>query len=237
MLITEILSRNARMYGNEIALIERDPSRNKRVTLTWKDFDDRANQLAQALIAQGVAPQDRVVQLMTNSIEWLPIYFGILRTGAIAVPLNFRFIATTIERCSALAEARVMIFGPEFIERIAEIKASLDRTVKSYLFVGPEELRPAFAQGYASFISNQSCQPPPIRLEITDDAALYFTSGTTGTPKGALLTHRNSGSSLHHRKPSPSSKPIRTISSAFRRSTIQAPKCTGSEILSSAPKP
>ena len=121
MMITEILARNARMYADETALIERDPALNKRVTLTWREFDAHANQLAQALTAAGVSKGDRVVHLMTNCLEWLPIYFGILRSGAVAVPLNFRCVAATIERCIALAEADDLIFGPVFIERIAAL--------------------------------------------------------------------------------------------------------------------
>jgi acyl-CoA synthetase (AMP-forming)/AMP-acid ligase II len=191
MLITEILARNARMYADEIALIERDPARNHRATLTWQAFDRQANQLAHALLASGLRPKARVIHLMTNCIEWLPIYFGILRGGLMAVPLNFRFTAETIRSCATLAEARVVIFGPEFIERIAAIKPVLDRTVGLYLFVGPENLRPAYAWSYPEFIENRPDFAPDVEIHISDDAALYFTSGTTGTPKGALLTHRN----------------------------------------------
>ena len=95
MLITEILARNARMYGSETALIEREPEKNRRREITWKAFDDQANKLAQGLIARGINKRDRVIHLMTNCIDWLPIYFGILRTGAWAVPLNFRFVSKT----------------------------------------------------------------------------------------------------------------------------------------------
>jgi fatty-acyl-CoA synthase len=191
MLITEILARNARMYAEETALIERDPARGKRTTLTWQAFDRQANQLAQALIAKGVGPGDRVVHLMTNCLEWLPIYFGILRCGAVAVPLNFRFTAAVIESCSALAEPKAFIFGPEFIERINAIKTSLDRTVRLYVFSGPDHARPEYACAFETLIREQPFDPPEVQLELTNDAALYFTSGTTGTPKGALLTHRN----------------------------------------------
>ncbi len=191
MLITEILARNARMYADEIALIERDPARNHRAAITWLAFDHQANQLAHALLASGLRPKERVVHLMTNCIEWLPIYFGILRGGLMAVPLNFRFTAETIQSCAALAEARVIIFGPEFIERIAAIKPVLDRTVGLYIFVGPENLRPAYAWAYPEFIKDRPDFAPEVEIDVCDDAALYFTSGTTGTPKGALLTHRN----------------------------------------------
>lgn len=191
MIITEILERNARMYGDKVALIERDPAHNNRVTLSWNDFDSQAKQLAHALEGLGISKGDRVVQLMTNCIEWLPIYFGILRTGAWAVPLNFRFIASTILRCTSLAEAKVFIFGPEFIDRIGEIKNELDRTVKTYIYVGPASSRPEYALDFLDLLLKHEPMHRPAELEITDQAALYFTSGTTGNPKATLLTHRN----------------------------------------------
>lgn len=191
MIITEILERNARMYADDTALIERDPGNNRRVTMTWRSFDQEADRLAQALIAMGVSKGDRVVELMTNCIEWLPIYFGILRTGAWAVPLNFRFVAKTIRRCTALAEAKVIIFGPEFVDRIFEVKDSLDQTVETYIFVGDEADRPDFALNYAELIRQHDPVNPCVEIAITDEAGLYFTSGTTGTPKATLLTHRN----------------------------------------------
>ena len=204
MLITEILARNARMYGNEVALVERDPARNKRTEITWQMFDDQANQVAHALIARGVRKGDRVVHLMMNCIEWLPIYFGILRTGAWAVPLNFRFDANTIRLCSEVAEARVFIFGEEFIDRINTIKEDLGSVTK-FVFSGPETKCPAYAEFFETMIASEKTADPEVELDLADSAALYFTSGTTGTPKATLLTHRNLETSCyvensHHRQ-------------------------------------
>ena len=106
MMITEMLARNARMYGNEIALVEREPEKNKRREITWQEFDDQSHQLARSLLKKGVKKGDRVVLLMRNCLEWLPIYFGILRTGALAVPLNFLFAAKPIKHCTETAGAR-----------------------------------------------------------------------------------------------------------------------------------
>ena len=205
MIITEILARNARMYGGETALIEREPAHNRRRTLTWLTFDRQANQLARALMALGITKGDRVVHLMTNCIEWLPIYFGILRTGAWAVPLNFRFESPTILRCANLAQARVMIFGPEFIERIERVKTELDAFVETYIYAGPQDQKPGYALNYSDLIQEYPVEDPGVEINITDAAALYFTSGTTGTPKAALLTHRNLESACiaenhHHRQ-------------------------------------
>ncbi len=191
MIITEILSRNARMYGQEIALIERDPAQNARKEITWEAFDQQANQVATALIKRGIQKNDKVVHLMMNSLEWLPIYFGILRTGAWVVPLNFRFNAEDIEYCTDIAEAKAFVFGQEFIERIDSIKDALDQTVKTYVFVGPEEKRPSYAEAYPKFLSSGDTTDPGIDISVTDSAGLYFTSGTTGRPKAVHLTHRN----------------------------------------------
>ncbi len=190
MLITEMLARNARMYGTEVALVEREPAKGKRREITWRTFDGQVNRLADALLKKGVKKGDRVVHLMMNCIEWLPIYFGILRTGAWAVPLNFRFDAAAIKLCTEVAEARVFIFGEEFIDRVKAIKDDL-HSVESFIFVGPEAMRPEYAEPYEAVLASGSPVEPTVELDISDKAALYFTSGTTGAPKATLLTHRN----------------------------------------------
>ena len=191
MLITEILARNARMYGQETALIEREPGKNRRVEITWKTFDDQANAIAQALMARGVRKGDRVVHLMMNGIQWLPVYFGILRTGAWAVPLNFRFVANTIANCTRTAEAKAFIFGEDFIDRVAKIRPEIENSVRTFIFAGPENKCPAWSESLCRLIADHRAEDPGVAIDICDDAALYFTSGTTGTPKGARLTHRN----------------------------------------------
>lgn len=191
MLIADILSRNARMYGSDVALIEREPAKNRRLEITWQAFDDQSNQLAQALLKKGVQKGDRVVQLMMNSIEWLPVYFGVLRTGALVVPLNFRFVSRTISHCVQTAGARVVIFGEEFIDRMNPIVSELKTCVDIFIFIGPEALRPAYAESCAELMADQPAEEPGCELTVLDDAALYFTSGTTGTPKATLLTQRN----------------------------------------------
>jgi len=190
MIITEILARNARMYRDEIALIEREPAKKRRVAITWKEFDEMANRTANALMKKGIRKGDKVIHLMMNCLEWLPVYFGILRTGAWAVPLNFRFSADDIRYCADIAEAKCLIFGEEFVERIDAIKQALG-TIKDFVFVGPMGMRPEYAQSFDAFLETGGTDNPGISIDLLDDAALYFTSGTTGTPKPILLTHRN----------------------------------------------
>ena len=189
MIIGEMLARNARMYADEVALVEREPAKGSRRSITWKAFDDMANKTANALIANGVKKGDKVILLMMNCLEWLPIYFGILRSGALAVPLNFRFTGENIRYCNEIAEAGAMVFGEEFIDRIDSIKE--DITTSDFIFVGPADLKPAFATLFSDFLDTGTRDNPDIPVGLMDEAALYFTSGTTGTPKPILLTHRN----------------------------------------------
>ena len=147
MPVTDLLERNHKLYGDEVALVELNPSladtRRKtwkeydlvqatspvpyRREITWSVFDEKANRVANMLLNRGVQRGDRVAILMFNCLEWLPIYFGILKAGAIAVPFNFRFSADEIQYCADLAEIQVLFFGPEFIGRIEAIEEKLSK--------------------------------------------------------------------------------------------------------------
>lgn len=186
--IGEILARNGRMYPNSVALIERIPSEGRRREITWKQFDDDANRVANILIKKGIKKGDKVIHLMMNSIDWLVTYFGIIRSGAWVVPLNFRFTSKEIKFCCDIAEPKCIIFGEEFIDRIDKIKDTL-YTIEHYITVGKEV--PDYSESFERLMEKSSSIPPKIHIEYDDPCGLYFTSGTTGTPKPILLTHKN----------------------------------------------
>jgi acyl-CoA synthetase (AMP-forming)/AMP-acid ligase II len=188
MNISEMLARNARMYRNEVALIELKPSEGLKKMVTWRDFDEGANKVANALISMGIKKDDKVLHLMMNSINWLETYFGIVRTGAWVVPLNFRFTSSDIKYCSEVAEARAFILGEEFAETVKIIRPQLS-TIKKYIFVGQNPLEDM--EGFADIMGKSSPRLPGVELKDEDECGLYFTSGTTGTPKPILLTHKN----------------------------------------------
>ncbi len=188
MTITEMLARNARLTPNSLALIEITPSKNLRREITWKEFDDNANRVANALIARGVKKGDVVAHLMMNSSKWLEAYFGILKTGAMAAPINFRFISRQIKYCVDIAEPKVMILDQDFTERVEEIRSEMP-TIKHYIFVG--ENLPQGMEAYDNVLAKSSPLPPSIELTGEDEAGLYFTSGTTGDPKATCLCHRS----------------------------------------------
>ena len=208
MPITEFLERNAKLYGDELSLteinmdlqekhnvtwleyelIENNPAGEYRRSMTWRVFDEKANRLANLLIKRGIKKGDKVAILLMNCLEWLPIYFGILKAGAVAVPLNFRYTAEEIKYCLDLSDAVALIFGPEFISRMEEIYDQIPK-VKVLLFSG--ENRPLFAENYDRLTANCSSEAPRIELSDHDDAAIYFSSGTTGFPKAILHTHKS----------------------------------------------
>ena len=208
MPVTDLLERNHKLYGDEVALVELNPSMKDtkktswreyslvqatssepyRREITWSVFDEKANRVANMLINRGIQKGDRVAILMFNCLEWLPIYFGILKTGAIAVPFNFRFDSDEIKYCANLAEVHVLFFGPEFIGRIEAIEDDLSKG-RLLIYVG--DTCPTFAESYRELVADCSSQPPLIRLEEEDDAAIYFSSGTTGFPKAILHNHES----------------------------------------------
>ena len=122
-----------------------------------------------------------------NCLEWLPIYFGILKAGALAVPLNFRYSAEEIQYCLDLAEVDILVFGPEFIGRVEEVADEIGKHRLLY-YVG--DGCPGFAEDYTIHTANCSSQSPKVDVDDDDYAAIYFSSGTTGFPKAILHTHQ-----------------------------------------------
>lgn len=205
MPITELLKKNAELYRDEVSLVEVNPGADRRMTwrefaltqpvgqnyrrqMTWGEFDESADRFANLLIANGVKKGTKVAILLMNCLEWLPIYFGILRAGGIAVPLNYRYAADEIKYCLEKADAEYLVFGPEFTGRIEEIFEKLPQ-INMWLYVGDD--CPAFADSYDALLGKYPTGCPDIPLSDDDDAAIYFSSGTTGFPKAILHAHRS----------------------------------------------
>lgn len=188
MNISEMLYRNARMYPEEMALIERVSFERTRRVITWRQFNEKANMVANELIKRGIKKGDKVLHLMFNSIEWLVIYFGIIRTGAWVVPLNYRYISQDIKYCAEVSEAKMLIFGEKFADKVEAVRPYL-HLVKNYIIVGEKTIKNN--ENFDDVIASASPKDPKIRIANEDECGLYFTSGTTGAPKPVLLTHKN----------------------------------------------
>ncbi|MDD5312580.1 MAG: AMP-binding protein [Dehalococcoidia bacterium] len=188
MTIPEMLARNARLYPSDPALIELRPGKNYRREVTWKEFDDEANRVANALLDLGIKRNDKVIHWMMNSIDWLVVYFGILRTGAWIVPLNFRFTSDDLKYCADVSEATLIILGEEFIERVDAAKSKIPNVEKYIVNISNA---PGYMSNLRDLINRRSCVQPGVNFNGGDSCSLYFTSGTTGVPKPILLTHDN----------------------------------------------
>ena len=201
MPVTDFLDRNARMYPNEVALVELNPDEPKeydliqpdrfepyRREITWSVFNEKANRFANMLMGRGVKMGEKVAILMYNCLEWLPIYFGVLKCGAIAVPFNFRYDAGEILYCAELAEVDIIVFGPAFIGRM---EANAERLSKGRLLIYVGDNCPSFAESYHELVADYSSQSPDVVISEDDYGAIYFSSGTTGFPKAILHKHRS----------------------------------------------
>lgn len=208
MVITDYLEQNEAKYGDDPALVEIVPhimsqsrmtwkeyalippnsEESGRQEITWKDFNRKANRFSNLLLSRGFKKGDKIAILMMNCLEWLPVYFGILKTGALAVPLNYRYTSEEIKYCLKISEADALVFGPEFIGRVEEICDVIPK-VKQLFYAGKD--CPSFAESYDKLVTYCTSKTPDIKLTIKDDAAIYFSSGTTGFPKAILHNHES----------------------------------------------
>lgn len=188
MIISEILAWSARQWPDSECIVEIDPAKNKRRSLTYRQFDQRVNRIANALLDSGVKKGDRVLHFMRNRIEWMESYFGIIRMGAVVVPLNYRFTSTDVKYAVEVVEPKLAIVEDELTGMVTPVRHLLN-TVKTYICTG--ENVPDGMKDYKEFIANRSIAQPDIKVSEEDDLGVYFTSGTTGVPKPILYTHKN----------------------------------------------
>lgn len=209
MPITDFLERNAKIYPSDTALVEVNPEKqpDSKITwreynlidaaegdkyrreITWREFDLKANRFANLLFTKGIKKGDKVALLLMNCLEWLPIYFGILKTGAVVVPMNYRYSSEEIKYCLDLADVRILVFGYEFIDRINAICDDIEY-IDNFFYVGEKRDTPFFADNYNEMTYYCSSTVPPVEIKDDEDAAIYFSSGTTGFPKAILHNHK-----------------------------------------------
>ena len=182
MNIGRMLTQTAERHGDRTAFICGDQS------ASYREFDARAQALAVGLHDLGLRQGDRVAILMWNCRELLESYYATWLAGGCVVPLNARFQAEEIVYHVSNPASAVLIFGEEFRETIAAIMPRLG-TVKHFIVVGePLAGQIAYDDLLKAWMGNRAPELP-----VTDDdlAWLFYTSGTTGSPKGAMLTHGN----------------------------------------------
>ncbi len=178
---------NAKKYPEKEFLIECCPSRNERRALSWKEFNEQTNRVANYLQKQlGVKKDDFVLHLQMNSLEWMVTYHAILRVGAVAVPLNFRFASSDIKYAAEASNPKVFILSEGFLEKVEPIREEM-KTISTYICIGDNV--PADMIPYADVLSDSSPEDVLVEVDASDPAELMFTSGTTGPPKPVCQAH------------------------------------------------
>jgi len=184
--LTQSVHRNAQIRGKQVATIQGDRQH------TWSELKDRVARFAGALKSIGVEEGDRVAILALNSDRYFEYYFAIPWAGACVVPLNIRWSPAENAYSLKDAGAKVLLVDDAFAKMVPALKAQgvgLDRVI----FIGDGPL-PEGMLSYEKLIEVH--QPTPDAYRKDDDlAGIYYTGGTTGFPKGVMLTHSNIWSS------------------------------------------
>ena len=181
------LYRARAQFGSKTGVIDGEDS------WTYSQFADRCHRLAALLLAWGIPPGARVAFLSYNSHALLEAYYGVLLAEAVLLPLNVRLTANDFRLILEDAEADVLFLDPDFLPLIEKIRGDL-RTVKRFVLLEPGHSKDwTEPHAYDELIQQQSPMPDKDVQPIDEDglAELFYTSGTSGRPKGVMLTHRN----------------------------------------------
>ncbi len=155
-----------------------------------RQFNDRVNKTAHALLSLGAVPGDRISVVMLNSSEFLEIYFACAKIGAIMVPVNFRLAVPELGYILGDSMPKVLVYSSDFAEKIAEVK-NKGAVIPHIFRLGGDE--PAPDASFSDFVAGYpGAEPSPERdIGGDDPLVIMYTSGTTGDPKGVMITHTN----------------------------------------------
>lgn len=174
--------RNARKFPQKTAIRCGDERR------TYRELNERSNRLAHALRTLGLRKGDRIATLSFNSIELMEAYIAHLKIGAITVPLNAWGMDQDIHYQADFTECTFFTFHHDFLPRVEKMRPHLPR-VREWIFIGSPV--PSFVRSYEDLIAQSPPDDFPIEVKEEDEAFILFTGGTTGVPKGAVLTHKS----------------------------------------------
>ena len=184
LVIGDALRATARKFPNKTAFVFKD----KR--LTYRQFDERVNRLANGLLAKGYKPGDHIEILAYNAIEYYEILFAVAKTGMVAVPVNFRFVGPEITYIMNHGDARALIYEAPFRDAIRGVRSDFEKTGPKDFIVFGGSGDPGDT-GYEDLLAASSPEDPDIEVDEMRMWYIGYTSGTTGRPKGAARSHRS----------------------------------------------
>jgi crotonobetaine/carnitine-CoA ligase len=160
--------------------------------LSYKTVNDRANRIANALITRGVEPGESISVMLPNCEEFLPVWFGILKTGAVMSPINTAYKGDFLAHTINLVDSKMLIISDEWLERLQTVAARLKTLEHVVIMDTPRTTKPLpkrFSHEPLSGLMKGSAKDPGVEVKWTDDARIMFTSGTTGLSKGVIKQH------------------------------------------------
>ncbi|UCH06464.1 MAG: long-chain-fatty-acid--CoA ligase [Deltaproteobacteria bacterium] len=182
MNVAYLLVNSANNYPDRTAVIS-----NKK-SFSYKSFNERVNRLAFAMSLYGLRKGDRVALMFFNTHHFAEVYFATLKLGAIATPVNFRFVDEEIEYIINDSGCSIFFFAKELQDTIAGVSQRLQSVEH---FVGVDAGVRGVSHDYETFLRSGEPEEPEVEIGENDPCQIMYTSGTTGKPKGAVITHGN----------------------------------------------
>ncbi len=190
LLLGEMMARNSRKFPDKEALIYGE------TRLTYKQLNARINQLAHALLDLGIKKGSKVAILAFNCNQFMEAYFALAKVGGVAVPLNFRLHPEELKYMVDHSDAEAFIVGEAFLQTVEGIRKGLPK-VKDYISITDKPVEGMLH--YETWIAKYPDDEPLILVDEDDPAFIMYTAGTTGRPKGAVITHKNEMADHPHR--------------------------------------
>lgn len=182
MLIGDIVRRNAQYFGDADALVVPGT-----ITRSWFEVDDRSTRFANALLDLGLAKSDRLAIFSSNRAEYIEIFFATAKSGVIGAATNIRLAPSELASYLQYVEPTAIVVSADQAEAARRFIDQLP-SLRFVIGVGPDH---GFTLDYDELVEAASSTEPQVTLDDTDIYQLGATSGTTGVPKGTILTHRN----------------------------------------------
>lgn len=182
--VGEILTVNAELYPDRPAA--RDLSRS----LTYAQYEERANRLANAFGALGLAKGDRCGILAFNRLEWMELYAACAKSGVVAVPINFRLAGPEVLYIAKDSGLKALFVEAELVDVVEGLRGELGLPASAYVQIGGDKAGAGY-RGYEELLASGSASRPNVQVAPTDTWTLMYTSGTTGRPKGAVRSHQS----------------------------------------------
>lgn len=186
--MNEVLTIGQALTVNALLYPDRPAVKDLHHALTYAQYEERANRLANALGSLGLRYGARLAVYAHNCVEWMEIYAACAKSGVVAVPVNFRLAASGVRYILEDSGAAAVVAGADLADTIDEIRPDLPLPADAYVRLGGAGRRPGW-RSYEELLATGSASPPAVRVSPQDPWTLMYTSGTTGRPKGAIRSH------------------------------------------------